>query len=173
MTLGSHQTTIGKSQSWITPQFIIDKLGPFALDPCASDPQPWPCAYEQWTSEGLGREWHGRVWLNPPFHRYEVGKWIAKLARHGTGTALVHARTEAKWFEPIWEKANCVGFLKDRLHFHYPDGRRAEANSGAPAVLAAFGMVDEIRLRQSGIEMNIVTHWIKKPMLTVVGRASE
>lgn len=157
MTLGSHQATIGKSQSWITPKFIIDELGPFDLDPCACDPQPWPCAREQYTASGLDRGWAGRIWLNPPFHRYEVGKWIARLADHGDGMALIHARTEAEWFEPIWQKANAIGFLKDRLYFHYPDGRRADANSGAPAVLAAFGMECAWRLINTKIPLHLVT----------------
>lgn len=157
MTLGSHQTTIGKSQMWITPKFIIDELGPFDLDPCACDPQPWPCAEYQYTENGLESYWHGRVWLNPPFHRYEVGKWIVRLAEHGMGTALIHARTEAEWFEPIWQKANAIGFLKDRLYFHYPDGSRAKANSGAPAVLAAFGMECAWRLINCKIPMWLAT----------------
>ena len=161
MTLGSHQTTIGKSQSWITPKFIIDALGPFDLDPCASDPQPWPCADEQWTEDGLAHQWFGFVWLNPPFHRYQVGQWIDRLARHGHGIALVHARTEAEWFEPIWRHADSIGFLTDRLYFHKPDGTRAEANSGAPAVLAAFGDEATNRLFFSGIKMNHVTEWIR------------
>ena len=37
MALGSHQTTVGKSQVHITPKFIIDALGPFDVDP-AADP---------------------------------------------------------------------------------------------------------------------------------------
>jgi hypothetical protein len=65
--------------------------------------------------------------------------WISRLAAHGSGIALLHARTEAEWFEPIWERASGIVFLADRLHFHYPDGRRAKANSGAPAVLVSFG----------------------------------
>ncbi len=52
-----------------------------------------------------------------------------------------------------------IGFLKDRLYFHYPDGRRAEANSGAPAVLAAFGLDAALRLAESKIPMHIVTEW--------------
>lgn len=159
MTLGSHQKTIGDSQSWITPKFIIDDLGPFDLDPCACDPQPWPCAAEQWTSHGLNKQWHGMVWLNPPFHRYEVGQWMQRMALHGNGVALIHARTEAKWFVPIWEHATAIGFLKDRLYFHYPDGRRADANSGAPAVLAAFGADARARMRSSSIPMFVVTEW--------------
>ncbi len=159
MTLGSHQAAIGTTQSWITPKFIIDDLGPFDLDPCACDPQPWPCAEQQWTAGGLDATWNGIVWLNPPFHRYEVWRWIGRLAAHGNGIALVHARTEANWFEPIWQHAQVIGFLKNRLYFHYPDGRRAEANSGAPAVLAAFGQDAVGRLAKSSIPMNIVTDW--------------
>lgn len=162
MTLGSHQTTVGKTQSWITPKFIIDDLGPFDLDPCESDPQPWPCAMTGYKSDGMGGlrlPWRGRVWLNPPFHRYEVGQWIEKMAQHQSGIALVHARTEAEWFEPIWRAAHAIGFLRDRLYFHYPDGRRADANSGAPAVLAAFSESDAERLHQSTIPMQVVTGW--------------
>jgi hypothetical protein len=161
MTLGSHQTTVGKSQSWITPKFIIDDLGPFDLDPCESDLQPWPCADLGYKRGGLGRPWNGFVWLNPPFHRYEVAQWIGKLAAHNNGIALVHARTEAEWFEPIWRCASTIGFLTERLHFHYPDGRRAKANSGAPAVLAAFGLDATMRLAESKIPMVLVTKWVR------------
>lgn len=159
MTLGSHQKTVGDSQDWITPVSIITDLGPFDLDPCASKTQPWFCANHQFTRDGLTRPWEGFVWLNPPFDRYKVGHWIKRLADHGTGIALVHARTEAEWFEPIWKSASAIGFLKNRLYFHYPDGRRAEANSGAPAVLAAFGDEAFSRLFKSTIPMHIVHRW--------------
>lgn len=174
MTLGSHQTTIGSSQSWITPKFIIDDLGPFDLDPCECDQQPWPCAALGYKKDGIGGlalPWRGFVWLNPPFHRYEVGKWMEKMARHrGGGIALVHARTEAEWFNPIWQHAAVIGFLKDRLYFHYPDGRRADANSGAPAVLAAFGDRAERRLLQSKIPMHLVTGWNRAGLVGQLNR---
>jgi len=160
VTLGSHQKTIGDSQSWITPKWMIDALGPFDLDPCASDPQPWPCAAENLSSGGLEAIWHGRVWLNPPFHRYDVGRWLRRMALHQSGIALVHARTEAEWFEPIWDTAQGMLFLADRVHFHYPDGHRASANSGAPVVLAAFSTYDLERLKTSGIAGYVVTDWL-------------
>ncbi len=159
MTLGSHQTTIGKSQSWITPKWIIDALGPFDLDPCASDPQPWPCAKHAFIEHGLSSQWFGRVWLNPPFQRYEVARWVRKLAAHGSGTALLHARTEAEWFEPVWLHAKAILFLADRLYFHYPDGRRADANSGAPACLGAFSAYDAQRLLDAKMVGYCVTQW--------------
>jgi hypothetical protein len=149
MTIGSHQKTIGDSQDWITPRFILDALGPFDLDPAAAEPRPWDCASESWSQDGLTKPWHGRVFLNPPFDRRVVGDWVAKLARHGDGVLLIHARTEAGWFEPIWQSASAILFLADRLHFHRPDGTRCKANSGAPAVLAAFGGPNAVVLKRS------------------------
>jgi DNA N-6-adenine-methyltransferase (Dam) len=163
VTLGSHQKTVGDTQTWITPKWIIDALGPFDLDPCAADPRPWDCAEKNLTWGGLGMRWSGRVWLNPPFNRYEVADWVKSLADHGQGTALLHARTEAEWFEPIWQKARAILFLADRLYFHYPDGRRAQANSGAPACLIAFGAWDVNKLIKSKIAGALVTNWVMQP----------
>lgn len=166
MTLGSHQKTVGASQSWITPQWLIHALGTFDLDPCAANPRPWDCALMNFDESvgGLTQVWpqNWRVYLNPPFDRYEVGKWIKKLAEHNYGTALLHVRTEAAWFEPVWQRASAILFLADRLYFHYPDGRRAEANSGAPACLCAFGLFDAQKLKNSGIHGYLVEHWNKQ-----------
>lgn len=162
MTLGSHQKTVGDTQAWITPRWILDALGPFDLDPCAAEPRPWDCAKENLTDGGLVALWHGRVWMNPPFHRYQVADWIRMLARHGCGTALLHARTEAEWFEPAWKTAKAILFLADRLYFHKPDGTRARANSGAPACLVAFGKFDAEKLRSSGIKGYLVTAWAEQ-----------
>lgn len=159
MTLGSHQATVGRSQNHITPRWILDRLGPFELDPCAADPRPWNCAIENRTSDGLSQPWRGRVWLNPPFDRYVVGEWIERLARHGAGTALLHARTEAGWFEPCWRSASAILFMADRIKFCRPDGSEQPANSGAPPVLVAFGAKDLAALRESDIAGALVTGW--------------
>ena len=84
-----------------------------------------------WSTHGLERAWFGFVYLNPPFDRYAVGKWIAKLAAHNKGICLLHARTEAAWFEPIWRHAAAILFLADRIKFCRPDGSEQPANSGA------------------------------------------
>jgi hypothetical protein len=164
MTLGSHQRAVGKSQVHITPKKdILDRLGPFDMDPCAATVRPWDCARVNITEKdnGLIQPWRGRIFLNPPFDQYVVGQWIARLAEHGRGTALLHARTEAGWFEPVWEHASGILFMADRIHFHRPDGSRQPANSGAPAVLVAFGEEDLARLRDSGIAGRLVTQWQK------------
>src|SRR5215218_4718861 len=141
MTLGSHQATVGRSQAHLTPKWLLDALGPFDLDPCAADPRPWDCAATNITraQNGLRVPWFGRVWLNPPFDRYQVGTWMERLAEHGDGIALLHARTEARWFRPVWESSAGILFLDRRIKFCRPDGSEHEANSGAPPVLVAFG----------------------------------
>lgn len=157
MTLGSHQRTVGKSQTHLTPRWLIDRLWAFDLDPCAApEPRPWDCADVNLTAGGLEAEWRGRVWLNPPFDRYEVGRWVAKLAAHGNGIALLHARTEAAWFEPVWSSATAILFLADRIKFCRADGTEQPANSGAPVVLCAWGFRNELALRRSGLDGWIV-----------------
>jgi hypothetical protein len=54
MTLGSHQSAIGKSQDHITPRWIITRLGSFKLDPAAADPRPWNCAEHNFTAAENG-----------------------------------------------------------------------------------------------------------------------
>lgn len=162
MTLGSHQQSIGKSQVHITPKWIIDALGPFDLDPCAAFPRPWDCARDSWTINGLILPWYGFVWLNPPFDRYQVAEWIERLAQHGNGIALLHARTETDWFRPCWDHATSMLFLDRRIAFYTPQGVEQPANSGAPPVLVAFGNLAHDRLERSGISGIMVTGWKRK-----------
>src|SRR5712671_6255676 len=132
MTLGSHQKTIGTSQVHLTPRWIVEALGPFDLDPCAADPRPWDCAEVNLceADDGLHQPWAGRVWLNPPFDRYVVARWIGRLAEHGHGTALLHARTETEWFRICWSKASTILFMPQRLTFVKPDGSPCTTRSG-------------------------------------------
>lgn len=167
MTLGSHQRSIGKSQVHITPKVIIDALGPFDLDPCAATVRPWDCAVRNFTeaTDGLIFPWSGFVWLNPPFHRYEVATWIEKMAAHNDGIALLHARTETAWFRPVWQHARALLFLSQRLTFCKPDGspcttaKGEPANSGAPVVLCAFGQLAKLRLQGCKLPGALVSAW--------------
>jgi hypothetical protein len=159
MTLGSHQNAHRKSTIHITPYWVIDSTGPFDLDPCAAVERPWPCARINWTEHGLDREWPRDlfVFLNPPYD--EPDAWVRRLAQHGHGITLLHARTETGWFKPIWQHASGVLFLADRISFYLPDGRKHSANSGAPPVLAAFGDEALSRLQHCGIPGALVTEW--------------
>ena len=151
--IGSHQSARMKNDEWLTPPHVLKALGMFNLDPCAPIKRPWDMAEQHYTvhDNGLHQPWHGRVWLNPPYG-LEAAQWLARLAAHGTGTALVFARTETEmFFEYVWNKASALLFLKGRLHFHFVDGARAPANGGAPSVLIAYGQDDANILRTCGL----------------------
>lgn len=156
--IGSHHSAAAKTDEWLTPPFILDALGPFDLDPSAPAVQPWPTATRTFTlaDDGLVQDWtnpdgsHPLVWLNPPYSQIEP--WMARLADHGHGVALVFARTEtAWWFSSVWGRASAVLFLRGRLHFHLPDGAAAAANAGGPSALVAYGPVAAERLAGSGL----------------------
>lgn len=144
MSLSSHQSARMKSETYLTPPEIVRALGLFDLDPCCPPAMPWRTATRMVSlpEDGLAIAWHGRVWLNPPFGN-KAAAWLAKLAGHGVGTALIPARTETRMFYRwVWPCASAVLFLRGRPHFHYADGTRAAANSGAPIALVAYGAED-------------------------------
>lgn len=161
---GSHESRNAKSVVWLTPPEIITSLGgweSFDFDPCASpEPRPFRTARRmngRADANGLLVEWSGRVWLNPPYSSGVIGKWLTRLADHGRGTSLIFARTDTEAFRrEVWGRASGLLFIHGRLHFHYPDGRRAGKNAGARSVLCAYGQDDLDRLEASGIDGTFV-----------------
>lgn len=151
--IGGHQAPSRKTKDeWLTPPEILKALGPFDLDPCAPISRPWPMAAEHFTQadNGLWKPWLGRVWCNPPYGNYS--EWLARLAEHGNGIALIFARTETEsFFRHVWRRADGLLFLAGRLTFHHTDGRRASANGGAPSVLIAYGTNNAAALKNSGL----------------------
>ena len=150
--IGAHESHSGGTDEWLTPPSVIEALGVFDLDPCSPILRPWPTARHHFTiaDDGLRQQWEGRVWLNPPYAH--VGKWLCRLAEHGTGTALIFARTEtAVWFDHVWPRASAVLFLRGRLNFHFVTGKRAPAGAGAPSALIAYGALDAEALRTTSL----------------------
>jgi len=154
--LGGENQDAGSKQRptrWLTPPSLVEPLGTFDLDPCGA---PGHVLAERTYllesgDDGLRDPWFGRVWLNPPYGK-EAEPFLAKLADHNKGTALIFARTETQtWHNIIWPKASAILFLEGRVTFLDPEGKAAKANSGAPSCLVAFGEFDAAALYQSGI----------------------
>lgn len=153
--MGSHQSARSQTDCWLTPPAIIEALGPFDLDPASPAERPWPTARQHYTEadNGLILPWFGRVWLNPPYSTALVARFLGRMAEHGCGTALIFARTETEPFHRfVWGVATGLLFLRGRLTFHHPDGRRARANGGAPSVLIAYGADDRDILAAAPID---------------------
>lgn len=162
MSIGGHHSPAAQKIEWLTPPEIITRLGEFDLDPCSPVSRPWATASRHYTvhDDGLKQPWHGRVWCNPPYG-LEAARWLKKLAEHGNGIALIFARTEtAMFFDHVWPKADGLLFIQGRLHFHHVCGTRANANSGAPSVLAAYGYDNCKSLEESGIRGQMI--WLRQ-----------
>lgn len=145
------------THDWLTPPEILDALGPFDMDPCASQFQPWKTAATQFTIEddGLARDWSGRVWCNPPYGPH-AEKFLRRMAEHGNGIALIFARTETRAFQEwCWRRADAMLFMAGRIRFRLPGGGVA-GPAGAPSVLIAYGTHNAQVLRESGISGYVV-----------------
>jgi hypothetical protein len=152
--IGGHQSACALKEEWLTPPEIIEALGPFDLDPCASIMRPWSTAREHFTvlDNGLKKDWTGRVWMNPPYGQ-KTKVWLARLAQHGNGIALTFARTETDMFHRfVWGAADALFFFAGRLNFYHADGRRSGYNAGGPSVLIAYGEINAQRLKASGFD---------------------
>lgn len=167
MTNRIHQSARPGSDVWLTPPDLLDALGgplSFDFDPCAApEPRPWPTARvmnSRLDNDGLSIRWAGRVWLNPPYTRGELDRWLARMAAHDHGTALIPAATETVHFRRrVWESASGLLFLYGRLCFYAGDGSRQRGrvnNSGGPSVLCAYGADDLDRLEASGLDGRLV-----------------
>lgn len=109
--------------TWLTPQWILEALGTFDLDPCAAAENPqWVCGRSfTKVDDGLVQTWSGRVFMNPPFSN--IPPWLKRAAEHGSGISLVPAAVESRtWRDTVWKSAKGVLLLYGRTRFSNPDG---------------------------------------------------
>ena len=154
MSIGGHQSAKSLKEEWLTPPYLLKALGEFDLDPCAPIIRPWDTAKKHYTiaDNGLNKEWKGRVWLNPPYGK-KTDFWVARMADHNRGIALLFARTETGiFFDRVWYSASALLFLKGRISFHHANGSKSASNCGGPMELIAYGEEDYHRLRECGLE---------------------
>ena len=110
-----------------TPQWLIDRFGPFDFDVAASSENAKAEFYFVEEDDALTKDWvFDKGWLNPPYG--SLLKWAnkAKLERqkgsYGQLFMLVPARTDTKWFEVLSSIANSIYFIKGRLVFEGATG---------------------------------------------------
>lgn len=116
-----------KSDKWNTPEHIIHLvckvMEAITLDPCSnSKTNPNVPAVHHFTSDdnGLSQEWHGSVYMNPPYGD-EIAEWVAKLVESyelghvHQAIALLPARTDTAWMRMLADYPRC--FIWGRLHF--------------------------------------------------------
>lgn len=108
-----------REQTVYTPKWIINQLGPIALDPCTTEENPTGAAnYLTEADDGLLRAWRGfdsayaggLVYVNPPYNNLEA--WLAKCMDAGDWgakiIALIPVRTQRVWWQAAFRDAKEV-----------------------------------------------------------------
>lgn len=185
--IGGHHSKKPGTVEWLTPPELIAALGDFDLDPCAPPHQPHRTAARTFTrrENGLLRKWEGRTWLNPPYTDGEIALWLARMAEHDHGTALIFARTETDaFFRYVWERAAGLLFMRGRINFivgepferngkRYEIGDVAPGNAGAPTVLCAYGASDLDVLASCEIDGQLVPLRFPRSVLISASKVSK
>lgn len=138
----------GKSNTWLTPLEIVKDLGEFDLDPCGFLGHITAKKIIALPEDGLSSEWTGRVWLNPPYGKYQQ-VWLDKMKDHGNGIALIFARLETNWIQKylnggFFQIQGRIKFLNDR--------KEVQTTAGVGSILIPFGRKNIGSILQSDIK---------------------
>lgn len=148
------------ADTWLTPDWIHERLGAFDLDPCAFDLDPQRIATNYFTKadNGLAQKWEGRVFMNPPFSN--TAPWIEHHAYHGIGVSLVPASVESQvWRRCVWPAAKAIFLMHGRTRFCNPDGSTTTGRPLRSIALIAWSDVDARILAAAEFAGVLLTSW--------------
>jgi phage N-6-adenine-methyltransferase len=143
---GHHRARFTGENEWYTPSPYVEAartcLGTIDLDPASSTRAQETIRAARFftrTHDGLRHEWHGRIWLNPPYAQPDIVHFVDKLlAEIAAGRAteailLTHNYTDTGWFHAAAGQCAAICFTRGRIRFVGASGEIA-----APAQGQAF-----------------------------------
>lgn len=121
-------------EEWWTPEIYLqavrEVLGAIDLDPASNDGAQETvkaATYYTLETDGLSKEWRGRVWMNPPYTSRVINQFVEKLANHyrdgdiTAAIALTNNSTDTTWFQYGAKIADAYCFTAGRIRFVKPD----------------------------------------------------
>lgn len=143
--------TLGTGENeWYTPVNHLDLarevLGGIDLDPASSEIANRTVRADKIFTiddNGLEKDWHGRVWMNPPYAQPAIAQFANKLVTEweagniDAAISLTHNYTDTAWFQQIAKAATAVCFTRGRVRFVSPSGELASPTQGQ--AFAYFG----------------------------------
>src|SRR5262249_18486834 len=124
-----------ESVEWYTParylEAVREVLGEIDLDPASNAvANKWVQAKTFYTAadDGLSRDWHGRVFMNPPYGKTSDGDSVAEmfcakaLAEYDTGTIesaiiLVNSLHSQAWQAQLYDQPTLPRRPPNSIHF--------------------------------------------------------
>lgn len=138
----NHRAGSGEDE-WQTPLEYIEAarsvLGSIDLDPATSYAAQRRIKAKHFFTpqqDGLTNEWHGRIWMNPPYSQPLIQKFIDKLiaeamAERITQAIIVtHNSTDTLWFHRLEQIADRICFTRGRIAFIDPQADRCSPTQG-------------------------------------------
>jgi phage N-6-adenine-methyltransferase len=140
---------------WQTPQKVINWLSPIHTDPCAG-PNTTIGSQNNYTKEdnGLKQDWHGRVFVNPPFTSKEdwLEKTITESQSSNVQTVFVvtpdSTDTKSWWHKYIAEHADYIWFSEGRISYIDPETGEQMGSPTFGTAISIFGDPGEKTLTQ-------------------------
>ena len=139
----NHRAQGTGENEWYTPAEYIEMarevLGIINLDPATSALANETVRAEQIFTihdNALIEEWHGHVWMNPPYAQPLIQQFIEKLTHEFAeghiiqAIALTHNYTDTAWFHCAAAYCNAICFTRGRIAFINPDGEKAAPTQG-------------------------------------------
>ena len=131
---GAHVSNNSGNSEWYTPKEYADAvhevMGFIDTDPCSCEVANEVVRAETYYTaeqDGLQQEWHGCVYVNPPYGDGTVEEFAVKLmlelddGRTTQAIFLVNNCTETRWFQTLICHAAAVCFPCGRISFWSPD----------------------------------------------------
>jgi hypothetical protein len=128
-----HVANNSGDNEWYTPKEYIEAarvvLGNIDVDPASNlvaNEIIEAATFYTAEDSGLDKDWHGTVWMNPPYESGLIGQFAEKLCDAYAGgnvtsaIVLVNNATETRWFQSIAEQASAACFPKGRVKFWHP-----------------------------------------------------
>lgn len=132
---------------WITPKWIIDKIGISDLDPCAWLPNGKPIVetannYFIESQDGLKQDWtkYKSVFVNFPYSQSR--EWLEKCAYFGKlGVEIIvlcFVRSETKAWQNNVKSSTGINLINKRIKFLTHEGIE-KSNGNCPSCLISWG----------------------------------
>ena len=139
----NHRAEGTGENEWYTPAKFIEAarevMGGIDLDPASHPAAQTTIQAEVFLTrmdDGLSKEWHGRVWLNPPYSQPEIWHFVEKLVeelsadRATEAVLLTHNYTDTAWFHHAESIAAAICFTRGRIPFEDMDGEKCAPTQG-------------------------------------------
>ena len=132
----------GDEESYTPPAYIesaVEVMGKIDLDPASNEMAQLTVNADHFytaESDGLTKEWRGKVWMNPPYTARVINVFISKLVSHYAAGEVTEAivltnnNTDTSWFHEAANNAAAVCFTSGRINFLKRDGSKSSPTNG-------------------------------------------